>query len=321
MKDYGCHEASLSLPPFVTDLLREARVASLQEWLSLPRSYSAVDGLAAVGKKVRWAQAQMNNPRHEGQARIVLRNKAQLKELIELGAASSSAIDPMLPEPGPDAEIALKAYWEGLQLAGDMQTEERWRKIRRHAKDIGVDESHLESLLGDPQSVQDLADAISEIRQDARISPRELESALAEARDAKDALGRLQSLKRRTPDPNTVHKRELLDTLRGLLLQQVVTSSSQESLVRTATRRGLSPVRARNIVRISLSAWKAFCLHQASPHRVIGVSSTAEKERVRRSYRKLRESLLVQELTWERMETVAKADAAWAAIASQRTIH
>lgn len=311
----------MSLPPFVTDLLREARVGSLQEWLDIERSYSAVDGLAAVGKKIRWAQSQMNNPRHEGQARIVLRNKARLKELIELGASSSSAIDPMLPEPGPDAELALKAYWEGLQLAGDMHTEERWQKIRRHAKEIGVEESHLESLLGDRQSVQDLADAISEVRQDARISPRELERALAEARDAKDALGRLQKLKRHTPDPNTTHKRELLDTLRGLLLQQVVTSSSQESLVRTATRRGLSPVRARSLVRASLNAWKVFCSHEASPHRVIGVASTASKERIRRTYRKLREGLLVQELTWERMEHIAKADAAWAAIASQRTIH
>jgi hypothetical protein len=311
----------LTLPPFVTDLLREAREDSLQEWLGIEREYTAVDGLAAVGKKVRWAQSQMNNPRHEAQARIVLRKKAQIKELIELGAANSSAIDPMLQKPSPDADIALRAYWEGLQLAGDLHSEERWHKIRHHAKEIGVDESHLESLLGDPQRVQELADAISEIRQDARISPRDLERALAEAHDAKDALGRLKGLKRHTPGPNNTHKRELLDTLRGLLLQQIVSPSSQESLVRTATRRGLSPVRSRSLIQSSLNAWKVFRSKQASPHRVIGVAGTANTERARRTYRKLREGLLLQPLTWEHMEHIARADAAWAAIANQRSIH
>lgn len=311
----------MSLPPFVDDLLRTANADTLQEWLGIPRDYSAVDGLAAVGKKIHWAQAQMNNPRHETQARIVLRYKAQLKELIELGAASSSAIDPVMEPPGPDAELAIKLYWEGLQLAGDLQTEERWHKLRHHAQEIGVDEAHLQTLLEDPQSVNDLASAISEIRQDARISPRELEQALAEARNAKDALSRLEGLKKPTPAPDEVHKRELLDTLRGLLLAQVVTEGSKDSLVRTAGRRGLAPMRARVIVDVSLRAWKAFRTHQASPHRFLDVDVSADKETTHRAYRKAREALVRQGLSWERMEEVAITDAAWACISSQSTIH
>lgn len=289
---------------------------SVAEWLELPEVYAAVDGLAALGRKTRWAQAALNNPRHERQARWVLRNKAALRELVETQAGSSSALAPPPPQAMPDlqTEEAIKAYWEGLKLAGDLQTEERWNKLTDHARDLGMDEEGVRGLLGDPQAIRDLADAISEIRGDVRVPPSAMEQALAQANDARDALKRLRALQN-PPKPDQAHRRDLLDGLRGLLLQDALTHSTKDALIRTAQKRGLSPVRARSLIQAAVNAWYSYRTGQANPYRVLGVASTADKERARKAYRRTRQGLMVQDLSWERMQDIAKADAAWAVVA------
>lgn len=296
-------------------LLDLSDTRSLAEWLDLPERYAAVDGLAAFGRKARWAQASLNNPRHERQARFVLRNKAALRELVERHAGSTSALAPPPPQalPALQTEESIKAYWEGLKLAGDLGTEERWHKLTDHARELGVDEQRLQGLMGDPQAIRDLADAISEVRGDPRVAPHALEHALAQAQDARDALQRLRALQN-PPKPDQAHRRDLLDGLRGLLLQDALTHSTKDALIRTATRRGLSPVRARGLIQRTVNAWYSFRTGQSNPYRSLGVASTADRERVRSAYRRIRQGLVIQELSWERMEDIARADAAWAVV-------
>ncbi|MCB9797236.1 MAG: hypothetical protein H6741_31495 [Alphaproteobacteria bacterium] len=331
----------------IAEFLNKVGFGSLFEYFDLATTADAEEVRGAMERRRRWAQSQQSNPKHQEEARWLIRNQALVRMvLLERRAAYLRQLERR--RLSKNLEV-LSLFARGAMATGVL-TDAAEQAVLNEAKALGVPEAYAQRLVlklseemkvtrqasagnagRDRMVVESLIVTVREVIAQGTLSADQVNAILAEGKrrglDEQAIRAVLEQAAQRgaakgesnagaKQDPLDAQLksdaiREIVDTVRGAMLQGILGMSTIRSVQRRGVQLGLDARTVELLVAEATRAGEQAMRGELDPYAVFNVSPTADHDTLREAYQRMRQWALGLPTQGEAYRACVLLDMAW----------